>query len=296
MSSQNIFKIEGVCTSIGVVKKAQIQPFMDNIFQRAEGVIGYCSDDGSEQKIIIPEGYLRLWDIIHTQTNIWQSLVDVDESNFSYDGGRLMNAKAAFMVLSRDHQELQDFERIFRMTKELVSRSKAFAFFVENNLFGMLSALCERKLREDNARVEWEEILKFAQLLKSLGIIFKIGFMDIPLNTRILIFASTLVRFMRYDFKNKASRSIALYIISLSHAITYMRQHEFEPHTNLYVKFSFLFLEGLKYQMKKAKINGLGQIQRFYNILAQGAFIRNLDSPYGFFNRVVCVPSEPIIA
>lgn len=280
---------------MGSIVRTLTQPLMDRVLQDAEGVVGFCSDSGPEQKLVTPEGYFRFWDLHHTQTNIWQSLIEKDHAYFRFNGGRLMNAHVSHALLLINLQELTAFSRLFRPLCTLPNRAKCMSFFVLNNLPTQLSRLCEEKILEENAHEGWEDILRFSQLMITLEILFKTGFMEMPLNERISLYSSTLIRIKQFDFKNKAALQAALYINSLSTSILYMRHHDHGPHTGVLFKSALHVLEGLKFQMKKAGIIQIGEVQRMYEILAQRAVILNLDSPFGFFNRVVCVPSEPVI-
>lgn len=295
MSSHNYFKIEGVLSSMGSIVRPLTQPLMDRVLDNAEGIVGFCSDFGSEQRLIIPDNHFRFWDLYHTQSNIWQSLIDKDDAYFRFNGGRLLNARISNAILSRNHEELGAFSRMFRPINSLPSRMKCMTFFVLNDLASQLAQLCEEKILAENAHEGWEDMLRFSQLMISLGIIFKTGFMEIPMNERIALYSSTIIRVKQFNFKNKVASQAALYTKSLFTSIIYMRHHDHGPHTGVFFKSALTVLEGLKYQMKKAGIIQIGHVQRMYEILSQGAVILNLDSPYGFLNRVVCAPSEPII-
>lgn len=295
-ASRNVFSVEGVLSSFGKNVKADTQPFMNLIFDRGVNVVGICSDFSYEQKIVTPEHFIRFWDSIHTTTNIWQNIICKHDAFFSFNGGRILNAHRAHLVLIRTHHdELADFERIFRPISDLANRTKAFVFFVRSNLPVRLVALCEAKLLEEGASEEWEDLLRFSQLIVTLGIILKISFLNTPLNERKFVYASCLIRVLKYDFKNATEQNALLYTSSLSNSILFMRRHELEPHTDIFFKSSLYILESIKYQLKKSRIVDIGVAQRFYALLAQGATILNLDSPFGFMKRVICTPSEPLI-
>lgn len=274
---------------------ANTQPFVDQILQREDNIIGFCSDDGAEQLLALPENFYRFRDFYHTQSNIWKCFSAAD-TLFNFEGGRLLNARVSFDLLCLDFPELIQFTPSFKAPDELSISTKTFAYFTQENTFKRLFDLCERKLAENDANNRWEDILIFAQLMTSLGLLFKSFFMELNNDDRINLFSSTLIRMKKYELKNKDQRTFCLYKMSLQQSIKFLRENYLDGRSDLLLKTTLLIQEGFKYQCKvKNKILGIGGGQRIYQILSHGCIILNPDSVFGRPQRIYCAPSELLI-
>lgn len=289
-----MFSFEGIKTVVGKHCKAQTQLFFNHIIENEENFVSFCSDDGSEQKISTPNDFYRFRDILHAQIRTWTSFCD-ENSIFTFENGDDLNVREAFNLLSPRHPELQNFALAFKLIEDLSSATKSFAYIVQENIFVGLGNLCEQKIQE-NENLKWFDLLKFAQLMTTLGLVFKSFFIEMDNEERIIIFSSALIRLSKYELQNRDPCSFTHFKSSLTTSLKFLRENENVTSQEFFLKSTLAVLENIKWQMKtKAKILTVGDTQRMYEIFAQGCTLKGVDGPFGHIVKIVCVPSVPYI-
>lgn len=295
--SDDMFQLKGLKTVIGKHSRSMTQPFINRVLAISGNVVGYCSDDGPEQKLLMPADYYRFHDFLHLQINMWQCFCE-EHLYFSFNDGDELNARDAYQLLLPEHPELAVFERVIVMQKsmkKLSDHTKGFAFFVQENVFFELTRFCERKLRDDDASVRWVDLLRFAELMTTIGVLFKAFFIEMVKEERMEIIASSLIRFLKFEIKNASLQTFNNFKSTLVQSLKFLRENEVGNGTEFFLKTTLFVLETLKWQIKKAGLLNIGSVQRINEIFLGGCTFDDLESVYGRIKRIMCAPSAAVI-
>lgn len=295
--SNEMFQFEGLKTVIGKHSKSMTQPFLNRVLEVPDNIVGYCSDDGSEQKLVLPAGYYRFHDFLHLQMNMWNCFSE-EYLRFTFNDGEELNVREAYYLLLLNHPELVVFERAIVLQKAMKNLSectKVLAFFVQEDVFFELTRFCERKLLDEDANVRWIDILRFAELMTTIGILFKSFFIEIERVERMELISSALVRVLKFKIKNASVQTFDNFKNTLVESLKFLRENDIGNGTEFFMKTTLCVLETLKWQIKKASLLNIGNVQRMYQIFSGGCTFDDLDGPFVRIKHMMCSPSVPIV-
>lgn len=286
----DFFKIEKIKFFEGKASHQEVEAVHQRIIN-GENCLGLLTDWGSEQKIAFDRLLLRFICTLHTTYNSQSYLLAASkEGNFSYNHGRVLNVASAFARLNLRHPLiLARFDIVFRHCKTLGKASVHFDYCVRENFYSNLLDLCERE-RVDGDE-DWEDVFYYCKFMLTLQILSIINFVEMGTPQRVHLLSSSLLRIEKFKFHNEAMDTLDRMKNTLLSLITAINRH---PEIgNFTLTFSSLALfESLKWKMNKKGIKTVATARAFFNFLSRGVTFLNLESPYCYFPRMSCLPSN----